>query len=237
MLKVAHIYASEAKNNSGDFILGPSTKKYFEENIIKRKCSFTNFNCRNSNFFNSNSISRLNEFDFIIVGGGGLLLPDSVPNNNSCWQWNIKKEQYNKITKPIYVISIGYNLFYGQDMSMPNRKDNKVEPNRISILRENLRALITKSHHFTLRHNNDVENVINIVGEEYRSKIRYEMCPSVWYVNKYWKLTDYPSKYLAIEIKDDREWRRYHKIGKLNYYRELEKIVRKYLQEKKLIRR
>ncbi len=30
---------------------------------------------------------------------------------------------------------------------------------------------------------------------------------------------------MAIEIKDDREWRRYYKIGKMNYYKELENTV------------
>jgi hypothetical protein len=86
---------------------------------------------------------------------------------------------------------------------------------------------IEKSKSFTLRHNEDVTSLLNIVGENYKNKLKYEMCPTVWYVNKYWKpqmLNEINDKYIAIEIKDDREWRRYSKVGKTNYYNELTKI-------------
>lgn len=125
-------------------------------------------------------------------------------------------------------MSIGYNLFYGQDMTMPNRDNNKKDLSRIPILKDSLQTLIECSTHFTLRHKSDVENVLKIVGQDYRDKINYEICATVEYVRKYWKPTIIPEeqKYIAIEIKDDRQWRRYHKIGIHRFYTYLLNIVK-----------
>lgn len=35
MIKIAHIYASNAKANSGDFMIGIAYKKYFSEIVLK----------------------------------------------------------------------------------------------------------------------------------------------------------------------------------------------------------
>ncbi len=228
VLKVAHVYVCNAKNNSGDFILGIATKKYFQEVIVKDECTFTNFDCRNPELYTKENIGKLNEFDHIIVGGGGLFLPDSAPNNVSCWQWVIDKEMYELITSPMYVIAVGYNLFFHQTMNMPRREDDYTESHRLDIFRDNIRALANKTTHFTLRHKQDVRSVLNIIGNEYTSKINYEMCPSVWYVNKYWKpnMPTVQQKAIAIEIKDDRMWRRYYKIGKYTFYNELIKFIK-----------
>ena len=91
-IKVAHIYASNAKMNSGDLMIGIAYKKYFSECVIKKECVFTNINCRNSKSFNDSNINNLNNYDYILVGGGGLILPDTTPNKISCWQWCISKD-------------------------------------------------------------------------------------------------------------------------------------------------
>ena len=221
-MKIAHIYASNAKINSGDFMIGIATKKYFEEHIIKQKCTFSDFDCRIPELFTNKSITNLNSFDCIIVGGGGLLLPDTNPNKISCWQWQIPVENYDFITAPIYVISIGLNLFYGQTMNMPIRENNQEDLTRMPILKKNLEKLINKSEHFTVRHNGDIENIKKIIDEKYHSKLKLEMCPTTWYSKTYWKpLLTNTQQYIGIEIKDDRKNRRYYKIGEQNFYNEL----------------
>lgn len=228
-IRVAHIYACNAKFNSGDYMIGIAYKRYFKEKILKNNdIKFFNFDCRKSNLFSLSNINKLNSFDYILVGGGGLILPDSAANLNSAWQWNITNAALDKINVPIYVLSIGYNLFFGQNMTMNTRENNKSNPKLLDIFKSSITRLINKANIFSLRHKDDCEKLISIIGEEYRSKISYEKCATVWYVNKYWKnIIDNTNKekYLAIEIKDDREWRRYYKIGKSNFYNELKKVV------------
>ncbi len=79
-LTVAHIYASNAKHNSGDFMLGIATKKYFKEVILATQddIQFTNFDCRKTDLYKPVNIEKLNDYDYILVGGGGLILPDTL---------------------------------------------------------------------------------------------------------------------------------------------------------------
>jgi len=234
MKKVAHIYASNAKFNSGDFMLGVSTKRYFSEIIMESRehHTFDDYDCRGD--FSEKVVKKLNEdYDYLLVGGGGLMLPDSVPNMVSCWQWVIDEKLYDLIDIPIYVVSVGYNLFHGQDMSMPSRESNNSIPERLDIFTSNIRKLINKAQHFTLRHTGDMESLISVIGEDMRDKLSMEICPSVWYVEKYWKpYIPEADKYVAIEIKDDREWRRYRKITKQSFYEELERFIRDCIEQK-----
>jgi polysaccharide pyruvyl transferase WcaK-like protein len=236
MIKVAHIYASEAKTNSGDYMIGIATKKYFQDKYLDNKeCIYTDFDCRMT--YDEKLINLLNKNDYILVGGGGLILPDSNPNKISCWQWSIPKELYKKITKPIYVLSIGYNLFYNQTMGMYDRNSNIEDKTRIDIFRENIIKLIEISKYFSMRHKWDIDQLINIIGEEYRDKIKFELCPTIWYSENFWKnnLPYNTDNYIAIEIKDDREWRRYHKISKNKFYSELLEFVNYCLKENKKV--
>ena len=136
MIKIAHIYASNAKVNSGDFFLGISTKKYFQEKYFKEKnVSFTDIDCRNqNNFINIDNINK--NYEYLLIGGGGLILPDTTPNNISCWQWVISLENLQKINIPIYVVSIGYNLFFTQKITNPNRENNEDIPERLNIFKK-----------------------------------------------------------------------------------------------------
>lgn len=224
MYKVAHIYACNAKSNSGDYMLGISTKKYFQHQYLNnQECSFTDIDCRDSSLFTPQNITKLNNFDYILVGGGGLILPDSNPNKISGWQWLIPQESYDLINKPIYVISIGYNLFYNQDMTMPNRENSNSDLSRLPIFKNNIEKLIEKSVHFSLRHKGDIKELSKIVDSIYHKKLQFEFCPSIWYVDKFWEKSK--GDFIGIEIKDDRPNRRYHKIGKNNYYKILKDFI------------
>ena len=228
-IRVAHIFVCNVKTNSGDYLIGIATKKYFQEKVLNcdEQIVFDNFNCRDPRLYEADSITKLNEYDYIMVGGGGLILPDSAPNKISCWQWVIAKQNYQIITTPIYVISIGFNLFYGQKMTMPNRENAHQDPTRTNIFTENISALINCAEHFSMRHQGDVEKLEELMGSSIKEKVRFEFCPTIWYVEKYWKpnLTEQEQQYIAIEIKDDRQWRRYHRIGKKKYYDELYQFV------------
>ena len=225
-IHVAHIYASDAIKNSGDFLIGIATKKYFKEKILQidDNIIFEDINCRQ--IFDIELINSLNNFDYIIIGAGGLILPDTFSNTVSCWQLGIPTYMYNKILKPIYVISIGFNLFYDQTINMYERESNISDISRQQIFKDNIIELIKISKYFTMRHNEDINQLIQIIGSEYNDKIKLELCPTIWYSNQIKKSFNINNKkYIAIEIKDDREWRRYYNISKTEFYSELEKVV------------
>ena len=227
-MKVAHIYASNAKRNSGDFMLGKAAKWYFEKYIAKKKCVFTDLDCRNANLYSGTNVDKLNSFDAIMVGPGGLILPDSAPNKISCWQWVIHKNSYPKIKVPIHVIAIGWNLFYGQTLDMQGRDSRASDKSRTPIFRENMRALIRQSASFSMRHKADIGKLLDVVGREFADRIKWAECPTMPYVRELWK--DSPDKAIAIEIKTDRENVRYGKIGKNKVYADLVAVVRKLLE-------
>jgi polysaccharide pyruvyl transferase WcaK-like protein len=212
-------------------MIGISTKNYFKTKYLNNKekydITFDDINCRQN--FDITMINKLNTYDYIIIGGGGLILPDTNPNKISCWQLEIDKNLYKKIKVPIYVISIGFNLFFNQNINMSKRNSYIEDKSRQDIFKNNIIELIKCSKHFSMRHKNDIEELIKIVGEEYREKIIFELCPTIWYSNIYWKkyMEKIPNnnKFIAIEIKDDREENRYYKIGKAKFYDELLKFV------------
>ena len=220
-MRAIHLYASSVKFNSGDFFLGPATKYGFE-NLIDKEIDWTSFDIRSP--MTLKTIDYLNSFDYIVIGGGGLILPDSNPNLNSGWQWGISTDLLNKINKQIYVMSIGYNLFYKQLITMPNRGDDKEIPERLNIFKTNITTLIDKSTHFSMRHTGDINSLIKIIGESYRNKITFEFCPVIGYVKSKYSIES-NGKYHAFEIKDDRPNRRYTGTTQINAYNKLLKYI------------
>ncbi|MFW5847975.1 MAG: hypothetical protein ACOCVF_03580 [bacterium] len=89
MKKILHLYAKDAKKNSGDFLIGPSTKFYFK-NYFYDDVEFVSMSIRNKdNFIKIDEINKI--YDGIIIGSGGLILPDTRKTKDSLsgWQWNI----------------------------------------------------------------------------------------------------------------------------------------------------
>lgn len=219
MAKALHIYAVHGKTNSGDFFLGPATKYRFEK-IIEETVQWTNFDVRKR--VTAKDIEYFNSFDYLVLGGGGLFLPDTNPNKISCWQWACPTELYKDIKTPLYAISVGWNHFYGQDITMPNRNTNDSDPSRLGIFKNNVEALLAISASFTMRHNGDCEQLKKIVDPKYHSKIKFSFCPVIEYVKERHAPT-FPNvgEYHVFEIKDDRQNRRYHKTSLQDVYSQL----------------
>src|SRR3990170_967542 len=49
--------------------------------------------------------------DAVVVGGGGLFLSDTNPNQRSGWQWNISLDLLRRIEKPLIIFAVGNNRF------------------------------------------------------------------------------------------------------------------------------
>lgn len=111
------------------------------------------------------ALERLNARRAVIVGGGGLFLPDTAPNGNSGWQWNIPDDVLARITTPLAVFAVGYNVFDGQRY-------------RRERFAASLRALVERSAFFGLRNHGSVARVRELLPESLRDKVRYQPCPT-----------------------------------------------------------
>ena len=222
-MKGIHFYAGP-QPNSGDFFLGPATK-WEAENKLGTKVEWSDYDVRAR--LDASTIEWMNTtFDVMVLGGGGLLLPDTNPNMESCWQWPVSSQLIPEIKIPIYVIGLGYNLFYGQKVTMPERDSNNENPSREAIFRQSLQTLVSHSYHFSMRHRGDIERLLEIIGEEYRKQITFEFCPVVGYIKKFYRAASKDGKYHAFELKDDRPFRRYKGTSQNQVY----SVLKNYIQ-------
>jgi polysaccharide pyruvyl transferase WcaK-like protein len=155
-MRLVHIGAHESKN-AGDIVLLQAVRDLFDkyEEIKWAKCSLWGT-------YNDDIISQLNEFDGIVIGGGGVLLRDTNENNKSGWQLACTIERLKKINKPIYVFAIGYNKFRGQKDFAP-------------IFKEHLGTLIEQSKFFGVRNRGSQRAIGDLIPQE---KVVYQPCPT-----------------------------------------------------------
>ncbi|MGP3969528.1 polysaccharide pyruvyl transferase family protein [Streptomyces sp. 6N223] len=110
-------------------------------------------------------LAELNARRGVIVGGGGLFLPDTWPNGNSGWQWNIPEEMVSRITAPLAIFAVGFNVFDGQHFGA-------------SRLAESLTAVVGHAGFFGLRNRGSVERVRELLPAELRDRVRFQPCPT-----------------------------------------------------------
>ena len=145
--------------NAGDTVLSKTVRDNF--NLIKP----TRWELKDvTHPVTEDTIQQINHQDYMVIGGGGLLLPDSNPNAVSGWQWAISEDLLQKIEVPLIVYAIGYNFFIGQ------------EPGELFI--HNLKKIVQHASFFSLRNTGSIEAVKNLVGEELSPKIRFQPCPT-----------------------------------------------------------
>ena len=106
--------------------------------------------------------------DAIVVGGGGLFLPDTAPNGNSGWQWNVTDEALRELRIPVVVYTVGYNLFPGQVF----------HGDRFA---SSVRLLVEKSELVGLRNHGSVRSVSDVVGHGASSKVEFLPCVTTVY--------------------------------------------------------
>lgn len=138
------------------------------------------------------TIDSINAGRLVIVGGGGLFLPDTNKNEISGWVWAISPEQLDSIGCPICVYSVGYNYFRGQEPS--------------DLFKTNLIKLLERSTFFGLRNTGSIKAVKEIVPENLRDRIVFQPCTTTL-IRKLYKDTLPPKKTtgkVAINVALDR---------------------------------
>lgn len=111
---------------------------------------------------NDGLIHHINQRNAVIIGGGGLFLPDTNRNVVSGWQWAVSTDQIKVINVPIIIFSVGYNFFKGQETT--------------ELFNKNIECLIKKASFVGLRNNGSVEAIKKIVGSENSRKIVFQPC-------------------------------------------------------------
>ncbi|MFD2793245.1 polysaccharide pyruvyl transferase family protein [Promicromonospora vindobonensis] len=101
----------------------------------------------------------------LVVGGGGLFLPDTSPNGNSGWQWNVPPASLDALTVPVYAFAVGFNLFAGQHF-------------KGDLFRRSLIAFTRKAEFVGLRNTGSMERVRDMLPAELHDKVRFVPCPT-----------------------------------------------------------
>ncbi len=155
--RVSHV-TYYAGGNAGDMVLSHCIRKIFESSI-KDLC-WNIVNVRDEVTWDI--INEINMTKGVIVGGGGLFLPDSNKNDISGWQWAISEEKLNSIKVPLVVYSVGYNYFRGQECN--------------SLFIKNLITLCRKAQLIALRNHGSMEAVKKLIPSYLHDKIIFQPC-------------------------------------------------------------
>lgn len=144
--------------NAGDTVLSECVRRIFDSEL--KVGSWNKITV--SDKVNKKLINRINETKALVIGGGGLFLPDTNRNSISGWQWAISKEDLERIEVPIIIFSVGYNYFRGQ------------KPGKLFV--DNLNAIVEKSGFVGLRNGGSVRNVKQLLSPELKEKVVYQPC-------------------------------------------------------------
>lgn len=164
--------------NAGDALLPAVLRDLFHQTIGVREWSYMPAH----KIVGSKEVKKLNNRDFIVIGGGGLFLKDTNPNNLSGWQWSCDVEHLSKIEKPLIAFAIGYNRFRGQeDFS--------------DVFYEHINMFVKKSVFVGLRNHGSVEAIRTyLYTDELKKKVVFQPCMTTLISKLYPLLTDYKNK-------------------------------------------
>ena len=176
--KFLHIGVHNSLNkNAGDTLLFDLVRKTFERFFSEIEWDLKQLWEPTS----EDEIIRINdEYDAIILGGGGVLLRDQkgADSSKSGWQWNIEKSIVDKINVPLIIFAIGYNRFRNQE-------------DFDQIFKYNISSVVSKSSFLGLRNNGSIEALKKYLPEELKCRLSRQFCPTTFANNIKEITTDY----------------------------------------------
>ncbi|MEW2447477.1 polysaccharide pyruvyl transferase family protein [Streptomyces parvulus] len=160
--QLAHVALfAEGDENAGDKVLPEAVRMCFGDDTGPRRWYAQPVH----RLVDEEALERLNARRGVVVGGGGLFLPDTSPNGNSHWQWNVPDDVLARVTAPLAVFAVGYNVFDGQLY-------------RRRRFAESLRVLVERSAFFGLRNHGSIDRVRELLPASLRDRVRYQPCPT-----------------------------------------------------------
>lgn len=160
--QLAHVaFYMDRQGNAGDKLLPESVRLAFGPDTSSRRWHPVHAH----RLFDEEALKRVNERRGLVIGGGGLFIPDTMPNGNSAWQWNVPDDLLNRIDVPIAVFAVGFNAFDGQSY-------------RAGRFRSSLQQLVERSSFFGLRNHGSIAKVRAMLPERLHDKVRFQPCPT-----------------------------------------------------------
>lgn len=144
---------------------------------------------------NNKDIAIYNHSDLIVIGGGGLFLKDTNPNDLSGWQWSCSLDMLDKIESPLIAFAIGYNRFRGQDDFGP-------------IFAEHINKFVEKADFVGLRNHGSIENVKRYLHtQNLKNKLVFQPCMTTLSSLIYPDMFEYTQKedFIALNCAFDRQ--------------------------------
>lgn len=183
-------FSAFSYGNAGDIILPVVLRDLFN-----KKMSINSWKGAHvKEYVNSKMLKKINNYDAMVIGGGGLFLKDSHPNNVSGWQWNCDIEHLNKIDIPIIMFAVGYNRFRGQE---------EFEP----IFTKHLNNFVGKAKFIGIRNYGSIRKLKPYLNDKLKEKLTFQPCMTTVISNLYPGLVDYDNKddFIAFNCAFDRE--------------------------------
>ena len=144
---------------------------------------------------NNKDVSNFNNSELIVIGGGGLFLKDTNPNDLSGWQWSCSIEMLNQIKSPIVAFAIGYNRFRGQD-------------DFAHIFTKHINKFVEKASFVGLRNHGSIDNLKRYLNtQELKDKLVFQPCMTTLTSLIYPDMLNYTAKedFIALNCAFDRQ--------------------------------
>ena len=175
--RATHISAF-SKGNAGDTLLPVILRDLFNISIGVRKWHSVHV----YDVVTSRLIKKFNHDDFLVIGGGGLFLTDTNPNDLSGWQWSCSIPALKEIDAPIIAFALGYNRFRGQEEFKP-------------VFTEHLNLFVEKAIFVGIRNHGSIEKLKSYLKTDaLRDKLVYQPCMTTLISKIYPDLFDYSHK-------------------------------------------
>ncbi|WNF29094.1 glycosyltransferase [Streptomyces sp. C11-1] len=162
--QLAHVaFYMERQGNAGDKLLPESVRLAFGPDTGPSRWHSVHAH----RLFDEAALERVNARRGLVIGGGGLFIPDTAPNGNSGWQWNVPDDVLERIDVPVLVYAVGFNAFDGQAYGHGRKR-----------FLSSLRKLVERSAFFGLRNHGSIEKVRDLLPPELQDKVRFQPCPT-----------------------------------------------------------
>lgn len=186
--KVVHV-STLAYSNAGDVVLSLVLRDLFNEQIGVRQWSHRSVR----KVVDENDVRLFNRNDFMVIGGGGLLLRDTNANELSGWQWPCSIEKLHAIKVPVIMFAVGYNRFRGQEDFDP-------------IFSSHIRELVKKAAFVGIRNHGSIRMLRSYLPNALGDKLTFQPCMTTLVNKIYPGLFDYRQKedFVAVNCAFDR---------------------------------